>query len=158
MHWTHYLSTMKINEWRRVHHSKLLKTPVCTSKEFYREGDFVKPFSALTCSSEWMLIPLTAFCCCEYKPVESRAQIKAVRVQWNQKVLLIFVSYRKRRRVMVSLLQSRNAQKSHPAGKRYCHLCNEFDTNCLTFPVESNLENRVCLSIVCLYVWKLVLC
>lgn len=122
MHWTHYLSTVKINEWRRVHRSKLLKTPVCTSTDFYREGDFVKPFSALICSSEWMLILLIAFCCFEYKPVESRAQIKAVRVQQNQKVLLIFVIYRKRRRITESLSQSRSAQKSHPAGKRYCHL------------------------------------
>lgn len=36
MHWTHNFPAVKINEWRRVHHLKLSKTPVCTSREFYK--------------------------------------------------------------------------------------------------------------------------
>lgn len=139
MHWTHYLPTVKINEWRRAHHLKLSKTPVCTSKDFIKEGDFVKPFLALTCSAEFMLVPLIALCCCEYKPVESRAQIIAVRVQWNQKVLLIFgksIIYRKRRRITMSRSQRRSVQKPQPARKRYYHFCNKFDISDLKFWIE----------------------
>jgi len=67
---------------------------------FTKEGDFVKPFSSLTGSAEFMLVPLIALCCCEHKLVESRAQLITVRVQWNQKVLLIFgksTIYRKKK-------------------------------------------------------------
>lgn len=98
----------------------------------------MKPFSALTGSAEFMLVPLTALCCCKDEPVESRAQVIAVRVQWNQKVLLIFgksTIYRKRRRIAVSPSQ-RSTQKPQPAGKRDSPLCNRFGFSSLKFVIE----------------------
>lgn len=52
--------------------------------------------------------------------MESRAQIIAVRVQWNPKVQLIFgksTIYRKRRRITVSVSQWRSAWIPQPARK-----------------------------------------
>lgn len=120
----HCLPTVKTNEWRRAHHLKLSKTPVCINKDFYKIRWLCQ---ALTGSAELMLVPLIALCCCECEPVESRVEFIAVKVQWHQKVLLIFgksTIYRKRRKITLSLSHRRSAQKLQPAGKWYYHLCN----------------------------------
>jgi len=145
MHWTHYLPTMKTNEWRRAHHLKLSKTPVCASKDFYKrrwlcQTIFVTDwFSRVhVSSSNCTLLLWTQTCGVQSTaynsqgPMESESSIDFWQIYYLQK---------KKRRITVSLSQRRTAQNPESSGKTYCHFCNKFDFSGLKVWIESRKQN-----------------